>query len=205
MKRFLPILFLLIYIPAVGFRIEEGDPGRSEPAAGFIDIAVESNVNIVNFTYALAGNAINEEFDQASTGTDSEMASIVVPVKEFRCNNEIALQDFQSLLKADKYPNLTIVIPQSILNQFRPGQQVTVHNILVNIAGVTKKYDITCSVENPDSKGYILVGSIKVRLTDLSIDPPVKYFGLVKIKDEVIVKFGFSLNENSLALNKDSN
>ena len=65
MKRFLPILFFLLYIPAVGFRIVDGDPGKSEPAAGFIDISVESNVNIVNFTYALGDNAINEEFDQA--------------------------------------------------------------------------------------------------------------------------------------------
>jgi hypothetical protein len=205
MKRFLPILFFLIYIPAVGFRIEEGDPGKSEPAAGYIDIEVKSNVNIVNFTYALAGNTINEEFDQTSVGTNSGMASIVVPVKEFRSNNELALQDFQTLLRADQYPDLKIVIPQSVLMQLRPGEQVTVPNILITIAGVSKKYDITCSVENPDSKGYILVGSIKVRLTDLSIDPPVKYFGLVKIKDEVIVKFGFSLNDNNLALNKDSN
>jgi hypothetical protein len=48
------------------------------------------------------------------------------------------------------------------------------------------------------------MGTLKVRLTDLEIEPQVKYFGLVKIRDEVIVKFGFSYKDYHLATNKNS-
>ena len=186
----------------VGFRSDEGEPEGKEPATGFIDIAVESNVNIVNFTYALNNKILNVDSENPGIESDSETASIIVPVKDFRCNNETAFQDFLTLLKADDFPNITITIPKSILMKAHPGEPIVIHDILINIAGISKKYDITCSVDNNYSDGYILVGSIKIMLTSLDIEPPVKLFGLVKIKDEVIVKFGFSLDDKSLALNK---
>jgi hypothetical protein len=202
MRIFLPIL-IFMYTLVVGFRTDEGEPEGKRPASGFIDIAVESNVSIVNFTYALNDKVLSKGNETSPVDSNLEMARIIVPVKEFRCNNEVAFQDFLTLLKADDFPNLTITIPKSVLMQVHYGEPIIIHNVLINIAGVSKKYDIGCIVENNYSKDYVLIGSIKIKLTALNIEPPVKLFGLVKIKDEVIVKFGFSLNDNSLALNKN--
>jgi hypothetical protein len=201
MRTFLPILIFLFTL-MVGFTTVEGGPEGKGPATGFIDIAVESNVNIVNFTYALNDKVLSENDEISSVASDSEVESIIVPVKDFSCNNEQAFHDFLTLLKANEFPNITITIPKSILMQVHPGESVIIHNVLINIAGVSRKYDINCIEENNYSKEYVLVGSIKIRLTELDIKPPVKFFGLVKIKDEVIVKFGFNLENNSLAFNK---
>jgi hypothetical protein len=74
--------------------------------------------------------------------------------------------------------------------------------VTISIAGVSKKYDITGRIEDLNSNDHLLVGTINISLADLEIEPPVKFFGLVKIKDEVIVKFGISLKDYNLAVNK---
>lgn len=184
-----------------GFIIDNDKPGGKAPANGFIDITVESNVNRLYFSYPLSRSSM---YDASESGNEeSETVNIIAPVRDFRCSNEAAFRDFLTLLKADQYPDLSITVPQDYLLHDPQNEQVTIHDVIINIAGVSKKYDITCRVENRNSKDYFLVGTVKIRLTDLEIEPPVKYFGLVKIKDEVIVKFGFSLGDYNLAINKN--
>jgi len=202
MKKNLLILSLLLCFPLAGFIIDNNEPGGKAPANGFIDITVESNVNRLFFSYPLSRTSI---YDAGESGNEeSEAVNIIVPVRDFRCSNETAFRDFLTLLKADQYPELSITVPQDYLLQNPQNEQVTIHDVIINIAGVSKKYDIACRVENRNSQDYILVGIVKIRFTDLKIEPPVKYFGLVKIKDEVIVKFGFSLEDFNLATYKNS-
>ena len=203
MKRILLILLVLVCFTVAGFRIDDGEPKWKAPASGFIDIIVESNVNRLVFSYPLNEISMYDTGEAIYGNEDAETVNIIVPVKDFRCSNKIAFKDFLTLLKADQYPNLTIAIPQKVLMYYDNDESVTLHNITINIAGVLKKYDIICRAENRNSKDYILIGMIKIRLNDLKIEPPEKYFGLVKIKDEVIVKFGFSLKDYSLAINNN--
>ena len=203
MKKKLLILLLILYFPVAGFRIDDGEPKWNAPVTGFIDIIVESNVNRLFFSYPLSEINLYDTGVVLPAKEDTGTANIIVPVKDFRCTNKIAFKDFLTLLKADQYPNLTIAIPQKVLMYYDNDESVTLHNITINIAGVLKKYDIICRAENRNSKDYILIGMIKIRLNDLKIEPPEKYFGLVKIKDEVIVKFGFSLKDYSLAINNN--
>ncbi|HLN20622.1 MAG TPA: hypothetical protein VK213_06010 [Bacteroidales bacterium] len=177
-------------IPFSGFKINSDDNGL--PVTGYIDITVESNVNKVLFTYPISESNI-------APGRNDRKTSIVLPVKDFRCDNKIAYKDFINLLKADTYPELTIDLPGKVLQQIRERENVTLRNVTINIAGVSKKYDIVCTEEKAADGEKVLAGTIVVGLTDLHIDPPKKYFGMVKIKDEVIVKFGLGLKDQSYA------
>lgn len=196
MKIKLIILISLIWFPALNALPGEHHREKDSAVTGFIDIVVESNVNKVYFSYPLSGVNLKEE-NYYSSGSDE--TSIVVPVRDFRCDNKIARKDFLELLKADKYPELSIRIPGGILEQLRFRKSVTLHDVAINIAGVTRAYDITCRQEDNGTNGKILVGTITVPLTDLNIDPPVKYFGMVRIKNEVIVKFGLGIKDQSYA------
>lgn len=161
---------------------------------GFLNITVESNVNRVLFSYPIS----NVNMHNSDAGGNRRLTDIVVPVKDFKCDNKIAYKDFLALLKADRYPDLIISIPRSALRQLRNEQEFTLHNVMIDIAGVSREYDISCKTE-PDGAGNIMVGTITVVLSDLDIKPPVKYFGMVKIKDEVIVKFGLGIEDQTLA------
>ena len=197
------ILLVISCFPVAGFRVDDGESKWNAPVTGFIDIIVESNVNRLFFSYPLSVISLYDTGEILSEKEDTGTANIIVPVKDFRCTNKTAFKDFLTLLKADQYPYLTIAIPQKVLMQLQSYESVTIYNTIINIAGISKKFDITCRVGNLSSQDFIVVGTVKIHLKDLKIEPPVKYFGLVKIKDEVIVKFGFSLKDYSLAINKN--
>lgn len=180
----------------VGFRTDDAELTVVKPAIGYIDITVESNVNKLYFKYALNQIclSINVETLQ-SRSDDTSNARIIVPVNEFTCTNKLAYRDFLTLLKSNQYPNITIAIPQKVLVQKQSTDSVILHDVLINIAGVSRKYDINYSIENANGKDSFLVGTTKIKLTDLNIEPPQKSFGLVKVKNEIIVKFGFCLKD----------
>jgi hypothetical protein len=162
--------------------------GSSSPITGFINITVESNVNKVMFSYPLSGENINGE--ETHRGF-----SITVPVKDFRCDNKIAFKDFISLLKADRFPDLSITIPGDMLERLHTEDSLTLHNVMINIAGVTRAYDIRVVPQSGNTSDNLLTGTITLGLSDLSIQPPVKLFGMVKVKDKVIVRFGLGLKK----------
>jgi len=195
------ILTMFLIIRVAGLWAVEGKTEGKEPAtAGYMDIIVESNINRLSFSYDLTEiNLHNEE--ELSGSSDSGYTSIVIPVRDFRCENKIAFNDFITLLKADKYPVLNIKIPYRMMFQPFHNDSLILNNLTATIAGISKKYNIACRIENMSTDGCLLSGTLNIRLSDLDIVPPVKYFGLVKVKNEVIVKFGVHLrNACSFAL-----
>lgn len=202
MKKKFSILIILLSFSLASFRTDDMSPSGKILTDGFIDITVESNISRVFFSCSLAGISIHVTEDPGNEPIES--LNITVPVNDFRSTSEAASHDFLTLLKADQYPTLSIKIPQQNLAKYAKEEYITIYNLVLNIAGVTKKYDIRCRAEKLDSGNSFLVGTLKVRLTDLNIKPPVKYFGLVKIKDEVIVKFGFSYEDYNLTISNNS-
>lgn len=186
MKKFFLLISILIF-PVTGF--VSGTPDDDKPVTGFINITVESNINRVSFSYSLGKNNITDVL----TGNE-ENAVITVPVRDFRCNNKMAFKDFLTLLKAEQFPEISITIPGDLSARIREGAAV-IHDVTVTIAGVSGKYELTCS---PGRDGNI-VGTMKLKLDELKIDPPEKYFGMVKIKNEVVVNFGIGIQSGSYA------
>lgn len=205
MKVKLLILILILGYPLyTGFITEEKKPGRLDVASGYIDITVESNINKVLFTYDL--NEKIYPFRGIAFSGDPENDSdirIVVPVKDFQCSNNMAYKDFISLLKANQFPYLSISLPLDEIYRNGPGDFIEIREVLITIAGLSKKYKIDCRIEYSEHKAPVLVGTTKILLTDLDIVPPVKSFGLIKVKNEIIVNFGLSINEEALIFTKN--
>ena len=197
MKRIPIIVLLLVCFTLTSFR--DGPEDRLTKR-GFIDISVVSNVNRILFSYPF--NEIDIDYRKVPGEKELDIASIIVPVRDFRCTNKTALNDFLVLLKADRYPYLSITIPDDLNIPDDKTKPVIFKNVIITIAGISKKYDITGQVENEDGdNNQVLVGTLKIRLTSLGLEPPEKFFGLIKVKDEVIVKFGISLEEYRLTAN----
>jgi hypothetical protein len=60
----------------------------------------------------------------------------------------------------------------------------------ITIAGITHFYRIDCTVVTC-SGNYFLMGAQRIKLTDFDIEPPEKFFGLVKVSDEINVSYRF--------------
>jgi hypothetical protein len=193
MKRYIVIITALICLSGISF----ATPSQS----GFINIIVESNVNKVLFTYPLNEVDLKNQSILFRDDDNEQTARIVVPVKKFKCSNKMAFNDFLNLLRANQYPDITISIPEKFLKNLDRDETSVLKNVEITIAGITRKYNIQCKTESSGNDELKLIGSVKIDLRELQIEPPVKYFGMVKIKDEVIVNFGIGIKDQNLAFN----
>jgi len=201
MKQIKLILILLL-ANNVCFGGEDDKIRRTDYSAGFIDIVVQSNINSLVFNYDLQGkceftsNGIKTKYEDDTSGI-----RILVPVRDFKCKNQFAYKDFIMLLKAEHFPYLEIEIPQNQGNIIPANGSGILKDVTVTVAGISKRYDISCRIEKSENENEILIGISQIRLTDFEIEPPVKFSGLVKVRDEIIVKFGFCLKNTIKAVN----
>jgi len=191
MKKF--FLILILFFPVlISFREDDGlKSERTNYSSGFIDITVETNINSLFFSYDLKEWCLSVMgATEPDYSHDTSLTRINIPVKDFTCANQFAYRDFLTLLKVDQFPNLEIAIPQNPGFVSQKEDSVILNEVSLTVAGMTKKYDIDCEIERTDDESQILSGTIRVKLTDHEIAPPVKWLGLVKVKNEIIVKFG---------------
>jgi hypothetical protein len=165
------------------------------PSLGFIDIVVESNVNRMLFSYQLSKSSlIINDYNMPVGEEDTSAIIIIVPVRDFQCGNPFGYKDFITLLKANQHPFMKIEIPRRTFFQQRGNAPLIINGVSLSVAGVSRNYDILCNVEQTGDKNQLIIGTTIIRLTDMKIEPPVKSMGLVKIRNEIIVNFGFRLN-----------
>lgn len=197
MKR-LSLLFLICLplIVAGGRDIEMNS--LMDSASGYIDITVESNVNRLFFKYDLNEGCLTLS-DRIRTAfvNDTAFQIIRIPVKEFRSTNQLAYRDFLELVRAEEYPFLEITIPEKPVPLDQTRELLVLNGVSLTFTGVTRYYDVRSRIEvlNAETNRRLLTGIIRIKLTDFDIDPPVKWAGLVRVRDEIIVKFGFCVKD----------
>jgi hypothetical protein len=199
-----PIKLILILFFTINVCLGEdnGKSGKTDYSAGFIDIIVKSNINSLVFSYDLRGKCILAANGiKTKYAYDTSRLRIMVPIRDFKCKNQFVYKDFLTLLKAEYFPYLEIAIPQNPCIITPANGSGILKDVSVSVAGVIKKYDINCRIENAENENEILLGTSRIRLTDFGIEPPVKFSGLVKVKDEIIVNFGFCLKNTGKAVN----
>ncbi len=150
----------------------------------------ESNVNTFSFQY---NPQYLQEGMSVSVKSNSERISfnnavLKLKVKGFDSGHKIMNNDLYDLLKADRYPNVSIDF-QSAIPQLKatPYQSLTV-NAKVFMAGQVHNEVIVVKAIKAGEK-YHYVGKTKLNLHNYSIDPPVKFMGLVKVHEELTINF----------------
>ncbi|MCE5347089.1 MAG: hypothetical protein LLG13_12495 [Bacteroidales bacterium] len=188
------LLILILCVPGfTGFIPDESlKSERTNGPPGFIDITVFSNIDKQFFQYILKQQCLPFTGGyKTGYALDTSFTRIVIPVKEFRCTNKSAYKDFLKLLKAEQYPNLEIYIPHYSNVNNDKKDSVVLKGVSIIVAGVTKRYDINCKIDKSGNDNKILNGTTGIKLTDLDIVPPVKLFGIVKVKNEISIDFEF--------------
>ena len=126
-----------------------------------------------------------------SARPEDKSYSIYIPVKQFEADNKLIYRDFLTMLKADQYPYIIIKIPVAHLEKVLAGKVCTEHSIKITIDGVTNSYNVPGTAVNCREGRVYVTGLQNIKLTDFDISPPEKFFGMIRVKNEISVSFGF--------------
>jgi len=152
----------------------------------FIRIDGGSNLSTFSFTYSTS--SLSDAW-QIIEIKDTGFFSVAVPVRDFEASNPLMYDDFLKLIKAREFPVLMIIISKKQLERSFKTERTSCPDIEIMLAGVTRIYKIDCDFYDCGNNLFIQ-GLKMINLSDFNIQPPVKLNGLVKVKDEIEVKFG---------------
>ncbi|MBX2966618.1 MAG: YceI family protein [Cyclobacteriaceae bacterium] len=155
------------------------------------DVAVYGSTNVNNFKFEYT-ERIKLEKPVKVKRTDGTLklsgGIIDLKVSAFDSGNGIMNKDFRKMLQEEENPFIQVELaalqPVWLPNaSWREGKA----EINITINRVTKKYVVSCKVENPES--LLIYGRQKVSLTDYGLTPPVRMMGMVKVSEWVDLDF----------------
>lgn len=147
--------------------------------------AQENYVQINGSTNVSTFRCINNKF-RADAGvytfSEKNLPNIILKITDFDCGNRLMTKDFQKILYAEKYPEMTIRFVSFIRNQKNFSAVVE-----VKMMNQSKRYNIDFGVENNR-----LIGRKNVKFSDFNIIPPKKMGGMIVVKDDLNLIFCLS-------------
>lgn len=173
---------------------EPGDQTEGN-CVSYVTVQGSSNVNQFSFNNT---NPIIQ--DSAGIKKDEVQYQIVqIPVYSFTGKNKHMLKDFLDLIKASEYPFIILALESRDLVPCEKHTEPTNFKTRITIAGVTNAYVVPCKVVACNNNGYLVKGDLKIKLTDFNINPPQKFFGMIKVNNEVFIDYAFKFSpENDI-------
>jgi hypothetical protein len=108
----------------------------------------------------------------------------------FDCGMPVMTKDFGKTIKSSEYPFIFI---EFISFERGAGSQLSggkfKGKLKISIGGVTKAFDVDCTIEAKDSGLIHLQGGRDFTFSDFDLEPPSKMMGMVKVSDALKVKF----------------
>jgi len=159
----------------------------------------QSNINKFTFNYTSQNNNL---FNHLNYQYGHERIEIKIPLRDFQASNPLIYNDFLHTLKERNYPYITIKFSDNYMQTEPSG--LSYHDVLITLAGITKQYRVKFN-QQICGDHYFIKGSRSLKFSDFELTPPERFNGLIKVKDEIQVSFGFILkftSHNSLSVTK---
>ena len=116
---------------------------------------------------------------------DRESGRLEVPVGTIDCGNRHMSRDLRETLQADAFPSIRFDLGRVE----RVSSDSVVVSGMLTIAGISRDVRVAGAVTSQSDGRWRLEGTKRLRLTDFGIDPPTKFLGLVRVHNEIDVRF----------------
>lgn len=118
---------------------------------------------------------------------------IRIPAIAVESESKLMLHDFLQMINVKKHPAIIISLDRAPAGEFDDGDFVE-QQICLAMNGLKKEYHCLSEIISCREDEICLKGKVNVLLTDFGIDPPRKFFGIVKVKNEVFISFRLSFS-----------
>jgi hypothetical protein len=195
------LLILLIAIAGTAFL--PVDPIKTKwlvLKGGVLRVNGSTNINTFNCTVP---DYSNQDTLICSKGMSRDPAIIMtghigLPVFSFDCHNAMMTADLRKTLKAKTFPVLNIYfLSLKKFPELKTIQETISGWVNIELAGVTRKYEVIYTISMDEQKIIHLVGIKSVNFSDFNITPPKKLGGIIQTKDKLDVEFHLDLRNIS--------
>lgn len=123
--------------------------------------------------------------------------SIDLNVNSFDCHNWGMTKQLQKTLNEKQFPLLHIrFLSLDRLPVINAKPQMITGMVNIEIAGVSKRFEINYQISQDSEQGIVLLGSRDLNFSDFNLIAPSKLGGMIKAKDQLMV--AFTLNMKSI-------
>ncbi len=159
-------------------------------------ITGRTNVNTLQFTYFIPfDDSIPPGYGTPICKADTDLVIYKIPVLKFEGENQMMLEDFRNLLKAEKYPIIQIQFKRIIFRQIVMGTSPGLF-LQLTLAGTSNTIPADYMIKNRTSERILISGHANINLTDFGLTPPEKLFGMIQVRDLVTIEFDIILRKN---------
>lgn len=158
-------------------------------------LKVDGSTNVNSFSCAITNYSRPDTILVSRTGTNPlPLHGIIrLDVENFDCHNPLMTADLRKTLKAKQYPRLAIRFIS--INKYPDAgrHDVTRGSVIIELAGVSKKFEVDYKILPTDRAHVNLEGSRKIHFSDFNISPPRKLGGMIRTNNELSVVFNLRM------------
>lgn len=183
------VLFPLGFLPCV----VSGQQAPALEKATLTDMVIEGETNVNTFHLFLENSRTGNAPEPVSGLYAENSILFRIPLHLLDCKNDKLLADFYDLVRADEYPEVLIRIDLQDFNRLITENHNTPASLYLTLAGVTRKIKTNSSYIQHMSDEKVMTGHVTLSLTDFSLKPPKKIFGLIRLNNLVNINFSISI------------
>lgn len=165
-------------------------------------LSIQGKTNVNHFRLSF-DSSITHQVRLKKDNTNSEQANdevlFRIPVKAFRADNPRLRKDFQTLLKAGRYPYIKVAIEKENLLDILKGIYLTDLKLELSLAGMQNPVQSQYDIRYDSSQKLMLEGLTTLNLKDFQLRPPQKMLGLIQVKNTILIKFDMLISEDKTA------
>lgn len=188
LNRLLVLCFII-------FQSAKGQPLVTAEIQKNSSLTISGSTNVVPFKLYQNGDKLSKnKLTIAPTFAQNKIYlsqnQLLVVVKNFASPNFMALKDFLSLIKSDKYPTLQVQINYLDFDSNFENELAFKGNALVSITitGITRNYSIPISSKN-NGEIYCVDGNKRMSIRDFGLTPKSRMMGLIKVSEWINIDF----------------
>ncbi|PWL28416.1 hypothetical protein [Roseivirga spongicola] len=121
---------------------------------------------------------------------DSPLMDIYLPVNGFGCGNKMLNRDFNKTLQSDDYPFIHVLV-----EQFFQEENAYFSSLRLKLVGKELYMEKLPFILVEENGIQLLKAEFELNLSYFDLEPPKKFLGLLKVKEELNVRLELSLEQ----------
>jgi len=205
--KFILIILLLFEIGTVNSQCFDEQNFEYSYCLG--ELRIEGSTNLNSFIFFWENSLVNQKNVNIKTkiceNNNSENLNFNIPLQSFEGGNQAMRNDFLQLVKASEYPLVAVGLEKIEPECEDSAKQIKIIDLSVTLAGVKKTVQADYTSRTDSENRLIISGNTSFLLTDFQLEPPEKAMGLIRVKNEVFIKFDIVIQNSDTNINQALN